>query len=145
MTDAGAPDDPTDPTVYGHWATDTVRFSDQDGVGHVNNVAVAAYVESGRVGFGSSLVAPGESGAGFILAHLSIDYRAQAHYPGEVRIGTRVVRLGRSSFTVGHGVFKDDECIATAECVLVRMRDGATGPLEPELREKLEAHAARRP
>jgi acyl-CoA thioester hydrolase len=123
---------------YTHWTTDTIRFSDQDAVGHVNNVAVAAYVESGRVGFGTSLRGAHDPGASFILAHLAIDYRAQAHYPGTIRIGTRLAKLGRTSFTTEHGVFKDDECIATATCVLVHVRDGRPAPIEGELKSAMD-------
>src|SRR5215831_6094977 len=36
---------------YPHWTTVTLRYSDQDSMGHVNNVSYAAYVEAGRVAF----------------------------------------------------------------------------------------------
>ena len=135
-----APDeaDGTDPRSYSHWVVDTVRFSDQDAVGHVNNVAFAAYVETGRVAFGHELQVAGDPASSFILAQLVIDYRAQAHYPGEVRVGTRLVRIGRTSFTMRHGVFKDDVCIATAQCVLVHSRDGAPAPIDGAFRAELE-------
>ena len=138
MTDPDGAVPPSDPAAYAHWVTDTVRFSDQDAIGHVNNVAVAAYVESGRVAFGRFTRSSGQPDKDFILARLVIDYRSEAHYPGEVRVGTRVVRIGRTSLTVGHGVFKDDVCIATAEGVLVHRRDGASAPIEGELRQRLE-------
>jgi len=129
---------PTDPDVYTHWITDTVRFSDQDAIGHINNVAFAAYVESGRVAFGRVMRSSEHPDRDFILAHLSIDYLAQGHYPGEVRTGTRLVRLGRSSLTVGHGLFKDGVCIATAEGVLVHLSEGRSTPIAGELRARLE-------
>ena len=115
-----------------------MRFSDQDAVGHVNKVAVAAYVETGRVAFGHQRRVDGDPGSSFILARLLIDYRAQAHYPGEVRVGTRLLRIGRTSFTVAHGVFKDGTCIATAECVLVHTSDGVPAPIEGAFRDQLE-------
>ena len=130
--------DGTDPRTYPLWVKDTVRFSDQDAVGHVNNVAFAAYVETGRVAFGHELKVAGDPATSFILAQLVIDYRAQAHYPGEVRVGTRLVRIGRTSFTMRHGVFKDGVCIATARCVLVHSRDGASAPIEGAFRAELE-------
>jgi len=40
-----------------------------------------------------------------VVAHLEIDYRGELHYPGEVRIGLRVLRVGSSSFTMGQGCF----------------------------------------
>ena len=138
MTDRDGARPPSDPDVYTHWTTDTVRFSDQDAIGHINNVAFAAYVESGRVAFGRVMRSSGNPDQDFILAHLSIDYHAQGHYPGEVRVGTRLVRLGRSSLTVGHGVFKDGVCIATAEGVLVHLKEGRSAPITGNLRVRME-------
>lgn len=136
--DTAARHEDHDPRSYAHWAVDSVRFSDQDAVGHVNNVAIAAYVETGRVAFGHQLRVDGDPGSSFILARLHIDYRAQAHYPGEIRVGSRLLRIGRTSFTTSHGVFKDDTCIATAECVLVHTRDGASSLIDGALRDQLE-------
>jgi acyl-CoA thioester hydrolase len=44
-------DDEIDLTVletFSRWTPVTIRYSDQDGMGHVNNVAFAAYVEAAR-------------------------------------------------------------------------------------------------
>lgn len=128
-----------DPSWYPHWAVDTVRFSDQDAVGHVNNVAFAAYVETGRVAFGHQLRSSGDPGSSFILARLVIDYRAQGHYPGEIRVGTRLTHVGRTSFTTSHGVFKDGTCLAMAQCVLVHARGGGPAPIEGALRAELDS------
>ena len=40
--------DLTDRASFSHWTPVSIRFSDQDPLGHVNNVALAAYVEAGR-------------------------------------------------------------------------------------------------
>lgn len=130
--------DHTEPASFSHWASDRVRFSDQDAVGHINNVAMAAYVETGRVAFGHDLRVDDDPGASFILARLAIDYRAQGHYPGEILVGTRLQRIGRTSFTMAHGVFKDEVCLATAEGVLVFVRDGAPAPIAGTFRRRLE-------
>jgi acyl-CoA thioester hydrolase len=37
--------------TFARWTPVTIRYSDQDGMGHVNNVAFAAYVESARTMF----------------------------------------------------------------------------------------------
>jgi len=113
--------DLTDPAAFAFWTRDTVRFSDVDRYRHINNVAMAAYCETGRIAFAEA-VAPGSTAgehAGWVIANLNIDFRAQAHYPGEVNIGTRVERLGRSSCTFGQGLFKDGTCFATADAVMV--------------------------
>jgi acyl-CoA thioester hydrolase len=130
---------PTESRAFDHWTTDTVRFSDQDAVGHINNVAIAAYAETGRVAFGHHLRTARRPEASFVLARLAIDYRAESHYPGEIRVGTRLVRIGTTSFTLDQGIFKDGTCIATAEGVLVHVADGAPATIDGDLLIELES------
>jgi acyl-CoA thioester hydrolase len=131
--------DLTDPSVYEHWITERVRFSDTDLVGHVNNVAIAAHVESGRVAFASGLMgAFAGTGALVTLRRLEIDYRAEAHYPAELRVGSRLLALGRTSFTVGTGVFDGRRCVATAQGVLVQVGPDGPMPIEGATRAELE-------
>lgn len=128
-----------DPAAYSHWATDTVRFSDQDSVGHVNNVAIATYVETGRLWFAHHVVGPDKApGERFILARLEVDYLAESSWPGEVRIGCRILRLGNKSYTVGNGVFKDGRCIALGRSVIAHQQDGRGAPIVGTMRAKLE-------
>ncbi len=129
----GADFDLTDAAIYRFWITDRVRFSDQDGTGHINNVAYAAYVETGRIAFLHEMaMAEGQDDGTLIIVRLAIDYHRESHWPGEVRIGARIIRIGDKSCVVGCGVFKDGACIATAECVMAFLRDGrAVRPSEP--------------
>jgi len=112
--------DVDDRARYPHWTTVTLRYSDQDSMGHINNVAFAAYVEAGRVAFEHAHMFP-VLGArqDFLLANLSIAYRRQLRYPGTVEVGTGVVRLGRTSLTLAHGIFHDGALAADAESVIV--------------------------
>ena len=105
---------------YQHWTDVTIRFSDQDPLGHVNNVAYAAYVEASRTMFvGSLLNLNPTKDIDFILVSVKIDYLKEIRYPGTVKVGARVIRLGTKSFTTGFGVFLNDECVATSESVNV--------------------------
>ena len=54
---------------------------------------------------------------------LRIDFKSQMHYPGTVDVGTCVLRLGNSSITIGEGLFKDGNVVATAESVIVFVDD----------------------
>ena len=131
--------DLTDPAIYRFWITDRVRFSDQDGSGHINNVAYAAYVETGRVAFMQEVALADHQGEEMlIIVRLAIDYLRESHWPGEVRVGTRLIRLGGRSCVVGGGVFKDDVCIATAECVMALTQDGRASALTGPLRRHFE-------
>ncbi|MBI3517561.1 MAG: acyl-CoA thioesterase [Proteobacteria bacterium] len=105
---------------YPHWTTVTLRYSDQDSMGHINNVSFAAYVEAGRVAFEHAhmfpVLAPRQD---FYLVNLAIAYRRQLRYPGEVEIGTGVRKLGRTSLTLAHGIFRDGVLFADAESIIV--------------------------
>ena len=105
---------------FPHWTTVTLRYCDQDSMGHVNNVSFAAYVEAGRVGFEHAHMFPllGKR-QDFYLVNLTINYRRQLRYPGEVEIGTGVVKLGRTSITLAHGIFRDGELAADAQSIIV--------------------------
>lgn len=140
MTETETPEpDPTDPDAYTHWVDDVIRFSDQDPGGHVNNAAYASYVEHGRVTLMRACHFDRLPGSRFVLAHLEIDYRAEGHFPARLRIGSRVRRIGTSSVTLGHAVFADDRCLATATSVLVHMQGASAAPLPDAAREALQA------
>lgn len=108
-----------DKASFSHFVRENIRFSDTDMVGHVNNTAFAVYCEAGRVHFGRSLPIGDDSSYGGVLARVEINMRAEAHFPGVVEIGTGVVRVGQTSFTLGQGLFVDGKCVATAQGVLV--------------------------
>lgn len=137
----------TDREGYAFWSRDTVRFSDVDRYRHINNVAIATYCETGRVEFAEALW-PGSTageGAGWVIVRLTVNFLAQAHYPGWVSIGTRVERVGRTSCTIGQGLFKDGACFATAEGILVWVDlagGGGPTPFPPDLAARLAAEAA---
>ena len=138
----------TDAGTYVFWTRDTVRFSDVDRYRHINNVAIATYCETGRVEFAERLWPGSTAGetAGWVIVKLTVAFLAQAHYPGEVRIGTRVERVGRTSATIGQGLFKDGTCFATSEAVLVWVDLGQGGgpvPFPPGLDARLQAEATR--
>ena len=112
----------TDAAAYRFWTTEHIRFADLDVLGHVNNIAFTVYAESGRAAFlrETGLWTPQGERLN-VLARIELDYRRELHYPGEVRVGLRVLKIGRSSFTVGIGIFDGAHCAATAQAVLVRI------------------------
>ncbi|MZR31558.1 acyl-CoA thioesterase [Sneathiella litorea] len=112
--------DLTNKDSFRHWTPVTIRFSDQDPLQHVNNVAYASYFEAARTMFlGGLLDADERVGIDFILARLVIDYLKETHYPNTVDVGARVIKLGTKSITTGYGCFVGDACAATSESVNV--------------------------
>ena len=111
--------------------TDKVRYNDTDRQGHVNNAVFATFMELARV---ELLHHPElglkEAGASLVLARLAIDYRAEVHFPGEVQIGTRVSKIGRSSIAFENAIFQHGQLCAHGESVVVLV-DGATKRSRP--------------
>ncbi len=79
---------------------------------------VTTFLETGRVDLieGRSWR---DGGASFVIAHLAMDYVAEVFWPGTVDIGTSVLKIGRSSFTLSQAVFQSGRLVATAETVMV--------------------------
>ncbi|MFN3262610.1 MAG: acyl-CoA thioesterase [Pikeienuella sp.] len=112
--------DLTDRSAFRFFEHVSLRYSDQDSMGHVNNVAYAALIEAGRIGlFTEILKNEQDQSLNFVLAHVAIDYRKEMHFPGVVEVGGRMLRVGRSSITTGYGCFLNGVCHATATCVNV--------------------------
>jgi len=134
-----------DRSIYPHWCSDTVRFSDQDAAGHINNVAICAYMETARLTFmrDMGLMTPGEDGVRGISAGMTISFLAESHWPGRVELGTGVLRIGASSLTVGSAAFKADICIAAAEMTVVRLRGKTPYRLDDTCRQALEKYRLR--
>src|SRR5215472_10713270 len=131
-----------DRSIYPHWCSDTVRFSDQDAAGHVNNVALCAYLETARLTFMRDLgmTAPREDGVRGISAGMTVSFLAESHWPGKVELGTGVMNIGTSSITVGSAAFKDGVCIAAAEMTVVRLKGKAPYPVDEAFRAALEKY-----
>lgn len=129
-------------TSFRFWTPVTIRFSDQDPLGHVNNVAYAAYIEAARTMFLGGLLDPEQNaGIDFILARVVIDYVKESHYPNTVDVGARVLKLGTKSITTGYGCFIGDDCVATSESVNVFFSpvEHKTVPIPDTVRANLEA------
>lgn len=105
--------------VAGTVATEvTLRYSDMDALGHLNNAVYATLFEAGRVAYVEQLLAPlTPAGANYVIVKLTIEFRAEARYPGTARILTRVSRVGGSSMTYVQELHVNGRLAATAESV----------------------------
>ncbi|HEV7370085.1 thioesterase family protein [Arenibaculum sp.] len=133
-------DDPTDPAAYRFWTEEHVRFADLDPLGHANNNAIGTFFEAARVDLFARSGNPVSGGPlGVVLARITIDFRAELHYGAPIRIGTRVVRFGRTSLDVRSAIFRGDLCAATSEgvCVLIDMEGRRPTPFPDALRARL--------
>lgn len=92
-------------------------------MGHVNNVAIAAYFESGRMALLEDIFR--ESGLpdqGMVLARLAIDYLNEItmDYAGQsIEVKGCLARVGGRSITTHYALFKGEACCAVSESVNV--------------------------
>jgi len=93
-------------------------WGDHDAFGHVNNLVYLRWCETARVeylmriGLWPSL--PPE-GIGPILASVTCDYKRPLTFPDTVYVGTRVTRIGNSSFQMQHKVVSKGLDVVAAE------------------------------
>ena len=94
----------------------TVRYEDLDINHHVNHARYLVYLEEARLAFRRQLEAtPGlPPGVAWPVAELTIRYRRSAVYPGVLRVELAPIHVGRTSFSLGYGIFDVDGCVAAA-------------------------------
>jgi acyl-CoA thioester hydrolase len=84
-----------------------VQWGDQDAFQHVNNTVYLRWYESARIAYTRGL-GLGElmrsRRIGPILASITCDYRLPITFPDTVHVGSRVVRIGRTSFAMEHAL-----------------------------------------
>jgi acyl-CoA thioester hydrolase len=101
---------------------DKLRYSDSDGLGHVNNAIFSTFLETGRIEFlyadGSPLL---EEQATFVIAALDVHFLHEIKYPGRVDIGTGMLKVGKSSLKMYQQIYQGEICVASAVSVLVQI------------------------
>lgn len=114
--------------------TTRVLYADMDAFRHLNNGATGRYFEEGRADlniqvFGTGTMTNPPEGQQLLFASSTIDFLAQAHYPGSVELMTGIARIGTSSWTVAQAAFQNGICFALAEGVMVKASNGRPAPL----------------
>jgi acyl-CoA thioester hydrolase len=128
--------------------TDEVRFADLDAMGHLNNVAFLAFLESARVAYVVSAEPahdPGEtSDFGFIVAEIMIAYRSPSRYGEQIETRLRPKTVGRSSFRIEFEMRVGERLVAEGHDVTVAYDQVAAKPvpIPAVLRDRLLADGA---
>jgi acyl-CoA thioester hydrolase len=124
------------------------RFRDTDAMGHINNAVYVTYLEVARQEYWREFkqddnyrVVP------FILAHVDIDFRSEAHMHETLELCIRCSHVGTRSFGFDYAIRT-----ATARRLVVEARTvqvfydyekKASMPCPPEMRAHLEAFEGR--
>jgi acyl-CoA thioester hydrolase len=105
-------------------SNDKVRYCDTDSQGHVNNAIFSTFLETGRVEilYDKTKRIASEKCA-FVIASLKLDFLGEIVWPGEIAIGIRISKIGRSSVNIEQGLYQNNKCVALAETVIVQMNE----------------------
>ncbi len=119
---------------------DKLRYADMDAIGHVNNAVFSTFLETGRVELlyhpDNPIVSPDTN---FVVASLQLNFLREIKWPGQVNIGSGLLKIGNSSMKVYQQIFQNGQCAANAETVIVQIGKGTgqSKPLSDEVKEKL--------
>lgn len=126
-----------------HTYTFQVRFSDCDGLGHVNNTVYFVYMEEARKEifriFNPTLELKRWN---LIIASATCDFRKQANYAEQLTVHTFLSKIGNSSMVVEHRIHNErDELVAEGRAVMIffNYETQKTESIPSELRPQLES------
>ena len=128
-----------------------VRYGETDQMGVVYHANYLVYMEEGRTrlmdSLGCSYAQIERQGWGLVVRKVALRYRAPARYDEELRVRTRVERLGAASVTFAYEVDRPADATLVAEgsteLACVRLGEGARPCMLPEpLRGLLAPSAA---
>lgn len=133
--------DPKDPAGYICWREEIVRFNDLDPHWHMTSTAHMTMFESSRILFirRASEASKGNP-RGWMLMNANISYHSQVHFPANLRVGTRLDRIGRSSVRILQGLFNGDVCVSTVDGTVILADPGLSHsiPVPDDVRDNLK-------
>ena len=120
------------------------RFSDMDGMGHVNNAVFLTYFEEARMAYWMHVMGRKDlSGMDMILARVEVDFRSPLMAPQTVEVGVGCASIGRTSFVLEQDMHEvsTGRLVAEARKVLVHYDYASLRavPITPEMRAMILA------
>lgn len=128
-----------------------VRFIDIDKMGHVNNATVLTYFEIGRLAYFDEVIGKSNDwfGRGLILAHTEVDYFHPIFVYDEIKVYSRIVKIGNKSFEIENLLVKTTDgkeahtALATSTIVCMNYTEKKTIAIPAEWKEKFNAFEQR--
>jgi acyl-CoA thioester hydrolase len=128
-----------DRAAYPHSFHIQTRYRDEDGLHHVNNIAVAAYYDEARARFSRQVFsdAGGLNGLRIVTADSRVTYLGEVFHPDEIEIMSGILRLGTASYEIAQAMFQRGRCVGVCTTTFVQATAEGSSPLSPALREVL--------
>jgi acyl-CoA thioester hydrolase len=119
-----------DSASYHTWVHVPTRESDVDGQGHVNSLWLGFLFREAWTDLQARVVGELDRpirDRRFLVVRIQFDYLREVFHPSTVQVGAGVLAIGRSSLTLGCGLFHDRLAAATADYTVVHA--DSTGPV----------------
>jgi acyl-CoA thioester hydrolase len=125
------------PETYPFRTMIQTRYADLDANNHLNNVAIAALFEEGRMrlsmGFYDARVSP----SGAVVAAANYSYVREGVYGVDVEMAAGIAKIGNTSWIIHAAAFQNGAAIATCHSTTVHIANGAPAPLPEAWRDQL--------
>lgn len=131
-----------DAANYPYATSVETRFQDLDPLGHINNVAMAALFENGRVRFNRELLVERKrrvKGQRWLIARVEINYIAEGHFPDPITVASGIGRIGTSSWDIVSAAYQNDRCIGLCDTTIVSTDANGALAISDEFRAELES------
>lgn len=136
-----------DSSPYYQFVDITVRFSDLDAMGHVNNARYLTFFEEGRAAWFHDILSLPRNSFDYpvIVARIEIDYLAPIPIGSTIRVHTRCTRLGSKSMDVTGNIAilgKQSVTASQYKAVLVwyDYKTQSSIPIPHDARERIVVH-----
>ncbi|WP_225205470.1 acyl-CoA thioesterase [Novosphingobium huizhouense] len=142
-----------EPAIYPHSCLIQTRYTDEDLLRHVNNIAVAGYYDEARSRFSRAIFQAANAAGGetlgaaqgrgrIVTADSRCSYLAEVFHRDDqpVEIRTGILRIGTASYELGQALFQDGRCAGLCTTTFVQADAQGASPLSPAMRAVLEAH-----
>ena len=123
----------------------TPRFGDIDGLRHVNNTVLAIWFEQARNPifrmFTPDLDLSYENWK-LIMVRTEFDFQSEMYYGEDVEIRTYILKIGNSSFTMGHEAWQNGKLRVKGKAVVVHFDfiEKKSVPIPDSIRSQLNEH-----
>ena len=113
------------------------RWKDMDSFGHINNAVYLTYIEDARTTLFKRWNLKSQN-TSVIVASLKIDYFIQIKHPSKLIIGSKISRIGNSSFDIQSAIFidglKKPAALSLVICVCYDYENGQSVTVYDEIR-----------
>ena len=120
------------------------RWKDMDSFGHINNAVYLTYIEDARTTLFKRWNLNSQNKS-VIVASLKIDYFTQIKHPSKLIIGSKISRIGNTSFDIQSAIFidglKKPAALSLVICVCYDYESGQSVTVYDEIRNDFSSNS----